>query len=157
MKRLALTALLLLVASPAWTQPQEIPSEGLIQLRVGQAKAFEFKNPIREIFFAPEDIVKSVPQSDRQFTIAPITSGTTRMFVRDGNGQLVYNVDIVVAPEPGHLVKLYGGSKNDDLNAGYTAVYCTETTCERPDKDLPKPTSVTVERVSRFPDGATTR
>jgi hypothetical protein len=152
MKRLVFV--LLLLAGPAWAQPQEIESEGLIQLSVGQAKAFEFKDPIGQIYFAPGDVVQSVPQSDRQFTISPITSGTTRMFVRDPTGKLVYNVDIVVAPEPGHIVKFYGGSKNDDLNAGYVAVYCTEFGCERPDKDLPKPTTYSVERVSGFSKGA---
>ncbi len=75
------------------------------------------------------------------------------MFVRDPTGKLIYNVDIVVSPEPGRVVKLYGGSKNDDLNAGYSAFYCTDTTCERPDKDLPRPTAITVERISRFRDG----
>lgn len=138
----------------ALAQPQEIEPEGLIQLSIGQAKAFEFKDPFGGIYFAPKDVVEATPQTDRQFTISPVTSGTTRMFVRDLNGRLVYNVDIVVAPEPGHIVKFYGNSKNDDLNAGYTAVYCTETTCERPDKDLPKATAITVERISRFKEGA---
>jgi hypothetical protein len=151
MRRLALT--LLLLSGPAWAQPQEISSEGLIKLSVGQSKAFEFAEPFREIYFAPEDIVKSVPQSDRQFTIAPIAAGSTRMFVRSPNGQLMYNVDIVVSPEPGHLVKLYGGNRNDDLNAGYVAVYCTDVGCERPDKDLPKPTAFSVERVTGIQKG----
>lgn len=154
MKRLALMAGFLLLAGHAWGQPQEIEPEGLISLSVGQAKAFEFKEQVGAVYFAPKDVVESVPQTDKQFTISPLTSGTTRMFVRDPTGKLIYNVDIVVAPEPGRIVKLYGGSKNDDLNAGYTAVYCTELTCERPDKDLPKPTAITVERVSRFKDGA---
>jgi hypothetical protein len=154
MKRLALTAVCLLLAGHAWAQPQEIESEGLIKLSVGQAKAFEFSEPIGRIDFAPKDIVEGVPQTDRQFTISPLTSGSTRMFVRDPTGKLVYNVDIVVAPEPGQIVKLYGINKNDDLNAGYTAVYCTEFGCERPDKDLPKPTAITVERLSRFKEGA---
>lgn len=154
MKRLALATGLLMLAGQAWAQPQEIEPEGLIQLNVGQAKAFEFKDPFGQIYFAPKDVVEAIPQTDRQFTISPLTSGTTRMFVRDPTGRLVYNVDIVVAPEPGHVVKFYGNSKNDDLNAGYTAVYCTEITCERPDKDLPKPTEYSVRRVSGFKEGA---
>jgi hypothetical protein len=144
-----------LLASPALAQPpQEVSPDGLISIDLGQAKAFEFSEPFGEIYFAPKGVVEGVPQSDRQFSISPLTSGTARMFVRDANGQLMYNVDIVVAPEPGRIVKLYGGSKNDDLNAGYVAVYCTATGCERPDKDLPRPTAITVERVSRFRDGA---
>jgi hypothetical protein len=152
MKRLAL--MLLLLSGSAYAQPVEIEPEGLIQLSLGQAKAFEFKDPVGQIYFAPKDIVEGTPQSDRQFTISPLAPGSTRMFVRSPSGQLIYNVDIVVAPEPGRLVKIYGGSKNDDLNAGYSAVYCTETGCERPDKDLPRPTAVTVERISRFREGA---
>ncbi len=150
MKRWAFA--LLLLTTPAWAQPQEIEPEGLIQLNLGQAKAFEFKEAIGQIYFAPKDIVEGTPQTDRQFTVSPITSGSTRMFVRDPTGKLIYNVEIVVSPEPGHIVKFYGGSKNDDLNAGYSAMYCTETTCERPDKDLPRPTAITVERISRFKD-----
>ena len=42
MKRLAYV--LLLLSGPAWAQPQEIEPEGLIQLSIGQAKAFEFKD-----------------------------------------------------------------------------------------------------------------
>lgn len=152
MKQLALVVLLL--SGPAYAQPDEIPSEGVISLSIGQAKAFEFADPFGTIYFAPKDVVEGVPQTDRQFTISPLRPGTTRMFVQSPTGKLVYNVDIVVAPEPGHVVKFYGGSKNDDLNAGYTAVYCTETGCERPDKDLPKPTAITVERLSRFRQGA---
>lgn len=154
MKGLLTTVCLLALTGSAWAQPDEIQSEGLIQLSIGQAKAFQFEESVGGIYFAPKDIVEGTPQSDRQFTISPLTSGATRMFVRDVTGRLIYNADIVVAPEAGHLVKIYGGNKNDDLNAGYTATYCTETGCERPDKDLPKPTAITVERVSRFKDGA---
>lgn len=99
--------------------PKEIQSDDLIKLNLGQSKAFDFKDPFGRIDFAPKDIVEGVPQSDRQLTIAPLTSGSTRMFVRDLNGKLVYNAEIVVAPESGRVVKLYGGNKNDDLNAGY--------------------------------------
>lgn len=152
MRRFAL--MLVLLSGPAYAQPQEIEPDGLIQLSVGQAKALEFKEQVSGIYFAPKDVVEATPQSDREFTISATTSGTTRMFVRGLSGGLIYNVEIVVAPEPGRIVKLYGGSKNDDLNAGYTAVYCTPTGCERPDKDLPKPTAITVERVSRFRTGA---
>jgi hypothetical protein len=152
MRRLAL--LLALLPGIAWAQPNEVESEGLIQLSLGEAKAFEFRDDVSQIFFAPKDIVEATPQTDRMFTVSPLAPGTTRMFVRGRDSKLIYNVEIVVSPEPGHMVKMYGDKKNDDLNAGYTAVYCTETGCERPDRDLPKPTAVTVERISRFKDGA---
>jgi Flp pilus assembly secretin CpaC len=143
MKRFALVAATMLLCGTAFAQPpqfpQEIESDGVISLGMGQSKAFEFRDPIGEIYFSPEDVVKARPQSDKQFAISPTAPGSTRMFVRSSAGVLLYNVDIVVAPEPGHLVKTYGDSKNADLNAGYTATYCTETGCERPDKDLPKP------------------
>jgi len=148
MKRLVLAACLSMLAGGAWAEPREIPSEGTIELGMGQAKAFEFKDPVGEIYFAPKNVVEAQPQSDRQFTITPLTSGMTRLFVRSNSGQLMYNVDIVVSPEPGHLVKFYCDTKNADFNAGYSAVYRTETTCERPDKDLPKPTTYSVERLS---------
>lgn len=153
MKQFAFAACLLALSGSAWAQPKEIQPDGIIQLSIGQARAFEFKEPFGEIYFAPKDVVESVPQSDRQFTISPLTSGTARMFVRDPTGKLMYNADIVISPEPGHMVKLYGRNKNDDLNAGYIAVYCTETGCERPDKDLPKPSAFTVERISGFNKG----
>jgi hypothetical protein len=55
-----------------------------------------------------------------------------------------------VTQEAGHRVKIYGTGKNDDVNAGFVSVYCTESGCGRPDKDLPTP-AVTVERISRGP------
>ncbi|MEH2569664.1 hypothetical protein [Bradyrhizobium sp. AZCC 2289] len=50
MKRLAWAACLLMLAGSAWAQPQEIPSEGLVSIDLGQAKAFEFAEPFGEIF-----------------------------------------------------------------------------------------------------------
>lgn len=145
MKRLAL--LLLLISSPAYAQPEEIESEGLINLTLGEAKAFTFKDPIGEIYFAPENIIKAQPQSDRQFTIAPLISGSTRMFVRSNTGKLMYNADIVVAPEPGRIVRHYGYRDIKD----FIGFYCTEFGCGRADKELGgnrDPSSVSVtERV----------
>ena len=153
MKRFAL--MLLLLAGPALAQaPQDIPSNGQILLSVGGTKALQFQEPIVNVDFAHKGIVEGNPLTDQQLVLSAIAPGVTRMFVRASNGKMIYNVEIVVAPEPGHLVKLYGTSKNDDLNAGYTAVYCTETGCERPDKDLPRPTAITIDRVSRFKEGA---
>ncbi|MGY4315033.1 hypothetical protein [Bradyrhizobium sp. JR3.5] len=137
MKRLVLAACLSMLAGGAWAEPREIPSEGTIELVMGQAKTFEFKDPVGEIYFAPKNVVEAQPQSDRQFTITPLTSGMTPAVCP-------IQLDIVVAPEPGHIVKFYGDTKNADFNAGYSAVYCTETTCERPDRDLPKPTTYSV-------------
>ncbi|MGY4421894.1 hypothetical protein ACVWY2_004343 [Bradyrhizobium sp. JR6.1] len=85
MKRLVLAACLSMLAGGAWAEPREIPSEGTIELVMGQAKTFEFKDPVGEIYFAPKNVVEAQPQSDRQFTITPLTSGMTRLFVRSNS------------------------------------------------------------------------
>jgi hypothetical protein len=148
MRRLALAFLLL--SGAAWAQPQEVPTEGQISLSVGQVKAFRFDQPIGRVDFMNKGTAEAVPQSDRQITIGGLGTGITQMFVFSPEGRQIYSAEIIVAPEPGHIVKIYGTGKNDDLNAGFASVYCDELGCGRPDKDLPTP-AVTVERVSRAP------
>ncbi len=153
MKRLALV--LLLLAGPALAgPPQEIVAQNQILLAVGQSKTFLFDEPVGRIDFSTKDTAEAVPQSDQQITVVGTKPGVTQLFISTPSGASMYSAEIVVQPEPGRLVKIYGAHKNDDLNAGYVGVFCTPTGCERPDKDLPKPTAITVERISRFKENA---
>ena len=153
MERLALAACLLFLTGNAWAQPQEIASEGLIQLSAGSTKAFSFSEGVGSIYFAPKDVVEAVPQNDREFTISPLKPGSTRMFVRSKvSGNLLYNVDIVVAPEPGHIVRLYGQRDVKD----YTGFYCTASGCGRADGELAgsrDPSSVSLTERTPTGDG----
>lgn len=135
----------------AWAAgPREIVNSNQISLVAGQAKAFVFDEPIGRVDLIHKDIVEAVPQNDRQISIVGLKAGITQMFVSTPTGQRIYSAEIVVSPEQGRLVKIYGTGKNEDLNAGYVAVYCDEFGCGRPDKDLPQPTAITVERIRRF-------
>lgn len=156
MKRLALVILLALTGvAQAQQQVQNVIATNRIDMVVGQTNLLRFNDAIGSIVFSQKDVVEGLPpQGDRQFAFVANKPGVSRLFVSGPDGRSLYDAEIVVTPEPGHMVKIYGTNKNDDLNAGYTAMFCTNTGCERPDKDLPKPTAVTVERVSRFKDGA---
>jgi Flp pilus assembly secretin CpaC len=148
MKRLAFVFLLL--SGSAWAQPpQEIETSDQISVGVGQAKVFRFDEPFGRIDFMPKDTADAVPQSDRQLSIIGIKAGISQMFVFSPDGKQIYSAAVTVSPEPGRLVKIYGTGKNDDLNSGFIAVYCDASGCGRPDKDLPMPTAITVERSSR--------
>lgn len=156
MRAFVLVAALLLVGT-AWAQqpPQNIVAADRIDMVVGQTNLLRFNDSIGSIVFSQKEVVDALPpQGDRQFAFVATRPGVTRLFVTTPDGKSLYDTEIVVTPEPGHMVKIYGTNKNDDLNAGYVAMFCTTTGCERPDKDLPKPTAITVERISRFRDGA---
>lgn len=145
----------LLMACPALAgPPQEIVAKNQILLSVGQSKTFRFDEPVGRIDFATKDTAEAVPHNDQQITIVGTKPGVTQLFISTPSGASMYSAEIIVQPEPGHLVKIYGTGKNDDLNAGYMAVFCTSNGCSRPDQDLPRPTAITIERVSRFKEGA---
>ncbi len=147
----------LLMAGSAWAQqaPQNVVAADRIDMVVGQTNVLRFNDSIGSIVYSNKEVTESLPlQVDRQLAFVAVKPGVTRLMVYAPDGKSLYDTEIVVSPEPGHLVKIYGMNKNDDLNAGYVAMFCTSTGCERPDKDLPKPTAITVERVSRFRDGA---
>lgn len=156
MRVLVLMAALLLAGSAlAQQQPQNVVTANRIDMVVGQTNLLRFNDSIGSIVFSQKEVVDALPpQGDQQFAFVATKPGVTRLFVSAPDGRSLYDTEIVVTPEPGHMVKIYGTNKNDDLNAGYVGVFCTSTGCERPDKDLPKPTAITVERVSRFRDGA---
>lgn len=146
----------LLMAGNAWAQqPQNVVAADRIDMVVGQTNVLRFNESFGSIVFSTKEVVDALPpQGDRQFAFVATKAGVTRLFVSTPDGKSLYDAEIVVSPEPGHMVKIYGSGKNDDLNAGYVGVFCTSTGCERPDKDLPKPTAITVERISRFKENA---
>lgn len=144
-----LAAALLLLASPAFAQPPtEVVPPGDYSLAVGQVKVLKFDENIAQVSVATKGTIEATAQSDRQITIAGVAVGETQIYFFDANNKSIYAATVTVTSEKGHLVKIYGSGKNDDVNAGYTAMYCNEFSCGRPDKDLPVP-QVTVERVSR--------
>jgi hypothetical protein len=148
MKRLVLVAALLL-SGGAFAQPQEVTPIGNISIGVGQTKVLLFDEPIGRIDVIAKNAVETAVQSDRQMSIIGTNPGETPMFVYSPQGKQLYSATVTVNPEPGHLVKIYGTGKNDEFNAGYIMQFCNELGCGRPDKDLPKPTIYSVERISR--------
>ncbi|VIO73658.1 pilus assembly protein N-terminal domain-containing protein [Bradyrhizobium ivorense] len=147
MKRLVLIVAALMLSGGAFGQPREVIPTDQISLARGQIKVLVFDEQIGRINVVGKGIVEAEPQTDRQMSIEGIGSGSSQLFVFSKDGKQIYSAAVVVTAELGHLVKIYGNSKNDDLNAGHTLVWCNEFGCGRPDGDLPKPTSLAIERV----------
>ena len=147
MKRLVLIAAALTLSSGAFGQPREVIPTDQISLARGQIKVLVFDEQIGRINVVGKGIVEAEPQTDRQMSIEGIGSGSSQLFVFSKDGKQIYSAAVMVTAELGHLVKIYGHSKNDDLNAGHTLVWCNEFGCGRPDGDLPKATSFGVERI----------
>ncbi len=158
MKRLALVLLLSLVPAGAFAQqqqPREVTTENKIEMAVGQTKRLRFSDPFGQIVFSQKDIAEALPpQGDQEFAFFAKAPGITRLIVTTADGKTLYDAEIFVSPDRGTLVKIYGTGKNDDLNAGYIGIYCDPFGCSRPDKDLPAPTSVTVNRHTSRGSGA---
>lgn len=131
MKRLALALLALLLSGGALAQPPQIvQSEGLIELGVGESKTLRFQHPFKSWDQAIPDVVKFLPQSDRQLTVTGASIGRTLMFVFDDQGGVTYSATINVIPVPGHLVRIYGKQGKD-----FVGYYCSDTGCGRADLD----------------------
>lgn len=148
MKRFALLAALLF-SGAAFAQPQpiEVIPDAQLSLARGQVKVLQFEEAISKVTIVSKGIVDADPLTDRQLSLSGTSPGETRVVVFAANGRQIYNAAITVTPEAGRIVKTYGLDKNEDLNAGYSVVWCHETGCGRPDYDLPKPTALTVERI----------
>lgn len=146
----------LLLAGNAWAQqPREVATENQIQMAVGQTKRLQFGSPFGQIVFSQKDIAEALPpQGDQEFAFVAKSPGITRLIVTSADGKTLYDAEIFVSPDRGRLVRIYNTGKNDDLNAGYVAVYCDQFGCSRPDKDLPAPTSVTINRHTYRGSGA---
>jgi hypothetical protein len=145
MKRFALLVALLL--SGGALAQNEIGPERVISLAKGQVKVLQFDEPIQRVNVILKGVVDVEPVTDKQLSLAGTSAGETRIIVFSDKGQMIYNAAVTVTPEPGRVVKIYGHDKNDDLNAGYSSVWCNDLGCGRPDIDIPKPTAVTVERI----------
>jgi len=141
------------LAGSAFAQPDTAPvlsvPEDTITMSAGQAQKLHFPTTFDRVDITTDAIVRVNPLSDRVMTLHGLAAGETILTVFAGTKEL-YSALIVVSAEAGHLVKIYGTGKNDDANAGHTAVFCNAFGCGRPDKDLPRPT-ITVDRISRGP------
>lgn len=151
MKRFALLAALLF-SGAAFAQPQpiEVLPDGYISLARGQTKILQFDESISKITIVQKGIIDTEPLTDRQISVAGVAQGVTMFVVFGQGGKQLYSATVSVTPEPGQLVKIYGlDEKNQDVGGGgYSAVWCNDRGCGRPDIDLPKPTSIVVERVT---------
>jgi hypothetical protein len=155
--KFVVAALLLVAGSASAQPPRELTSQDQITLVAGTGKMLVFDEPVGRIDVTQKDIVEATPQTDRRISIAAMKAGVVQMVVSSPSGQVIYSANVIVSPEPGHIVKMYSPGKNDDLNAGYSAVFCDDRGCGRPDKDLPLPTAITVERSTRKIDSNVSR
>lgn len=139
----------MLVCSAAWAQPPaEVIPEGEISVGLNEVKVFHFADSVSTINVITKGTIQANAQTDHQVSIVGLAAGETQMFLYSADGKTIYSATVTVTPEAGHLVKIYGTGKNEDVNAGFISTYCNGSGCGRPDKDLPTP-SVSVERVSR--------
>ena len=76
----------------------------LIRLYPGQARTFEFDEPVDRIVAAVNGIADILPHTDRTFTFQALTPGRvlTEAFAKDGH--LIYRMMIVV--DGGNLVRV---------------------------------------------------
>jgi hypothetical protein len=133
MKRLALAFVLL--AGPAWAQPQQQPPEVInvdnaIEVAVGEAKVLRFGQAFASPVMTTKDIADIIPQTDRMLTITGLSPGATAFFLKDDKDRVIYTGSIVVTPSSGSLVKIYGnvpGPRAKD----YVSYYCNQTGCSR--------------------------
>jgi len=139
-----------LMTSSAWAQSKTAPvlsvPEDAISMSVGQAQKLSFPTVFDRVELTTDTVVQAKPLTDRVLTLHGLAAGETLMTVFAG-GQELYSATIIVSAEPGHLVRMYGNGKSDDVNAGHTAVFCNNVGCGRPDKDMPRP-SVEVRRIT---------
>lgn len=138
----------LLWAGAAMAQPpQEVTPEFTISIGLGQTRVYRFDEPFDRINVISKGIVTATAQTDHQLSLVGDAVGETYIYVYGPSGTLM-EAALMVTPEKGHVVKMYGTGRNEDVNAGFVMTYCNEFGCGRPDKDLPVP-AVTVERFQR--------
>lgn len=148
MKRLVLMAALLF-SGAALAQPGasvEVQPGDPLDLARGQTKVLRFTEPVSEVVVLTKGVVDTKAVTDRQMAISGIGPGTARIIVFSRDGNQIYDSEVTVTPEPGRIVKIYGQNKDDDMGTGYTALFCNEFGCGRPDYDIPRP-QVTVQRI----------
>jgi len=148
--RLLVAVAATILAGSAWAQSEvrpeiTVPTDA-ISMSVGQAQELNFPTVFDRIELSTDAVVQAKPLTDRVMTLHGLAAGETLMTVFAG-GRKLYSARVTVSAEPGHLVKIYGSGKTDDVNAGHIAVMCNEFGCGRPDKDMPRPT-VEVRRIT---------
>ncbi|MFK4725841.1 hypothetical protein ABIE89_006941 [Bradyrhizobium niftali] len=161
MKQFAVAAFLACLATGALAQPEEIVTDDVISMVVGQEKVLGFPKDISEIRIVNNGIVKAQSHTSKTFLLTAIGPGVTNVFFSgNGNGSERYHARVIVGPamypdkEPGHVVRMYGWApaqkegqrggvsvtinNSDNQNAGaseqpdFVARYCSPTGCGEP-------------------------
>jgi len=147
---LALCSLLLLSSVAQAERPEPTEFDDTLNLSVGQSEALRFKGEIANVNVASNGVVKVTPQSDHVLTFTGESIGSTVIFVYGPNG-LMYSAKLVVLPDPGRVVRVYGHDGKD-----YVGFHCTEIFCGRSDKELggARETGKSVEVTKRAEDGS---
>ena len=132
--RCSAIAALALLADGAFAQPlKEVLADNLIRLYPGEARTFEFTEPVDRIGTAVEGIAQILPHTDRNFTLQAITPGKVLAEAFAKDGRLIHRMLIVVE---GNLVRVHRGP-----DAGNTTSYsCTDIGGCDPTGPAPAPT-----------------
>ena len=138
---LAMAAFAALTVCAFAQPPLEIKPDERIDLRIGQARTFQFDKPYSGFSLASEGIVKLNVQTDRTFTILGTGPGETLITVTF-NDQDIHRMSVTVG---GRTVRMYGTGKDEKDYIGY---FCTSTECGRGDSDAPQPNGLTIEKRS---------
>lgn len=125
---------------------QEIKANERIDLRIGQARTFQFDKPYQSFAITSDSIAKLNVQSDRTFTITGTGPGEALVTVNFAD-QDVYRMNILVG---GRTVRLYGTGRDE---SDYVGFFCTSTECGRSNVDAPQPSGMQIEKRGRDSKG----
>jgi len=130
--RSSAVALLALFVQGAFAQPlKEVDANEDIRLYPGEARTFEFSEPVERIGIAVDGIAQITPQTDRIFTFQGISSGKVLAEAYAPNGHLINRMRIVVL---GQRVKIH---RWPDVEHDIT-YSCTDVGCDRVDAGASK-------------------
>jgi len=115
MKQFMVGALFACLGTTALAQPEEIQTENVISMVVGQEKVFGFSKDVSEIRILSEGIVKAMSHTSKTIALTATGPGVTNVFFYGpGNDGERYHARVIVGPamfpdkEPGHVVRIYG-------------------------------------------------
>jgi len=158
MKLLAAATVLSVVFSAAAyaeapMRPQLVVSKDTISIAVGRSQTFRFENPFDGISIATQGAVDASVSTDHEMTLQGIAEGETIVKVFNG-GKELYSAKIIVTPEPGSIVRMYGTRKDVP---DYVGFYCTDRFCGRADKELDGRREVSSQTTTFIPGGGLSR
>ena len=162
MKQFLVASLFACLATTAVAQPEEIQTDNVISMVVGQEKVVTFSKDVSEVRILNDGIVKALTYTNRTMILTAVGPGETNVFFYgDGNDGERYRTRVIVGPAmhadttPGHVVRIYGwappqreaqrgglaininnaGNQNAGASKGqpdFIARYCSETGCGEP-------------------------